>query len=172
MFLSLSAAREELQCYYILFRVPCCPVQMNRDEPSVTTNFDVRVVLAASSTMLSCPSVRKQKLWKKNPKTITKTGQWDSTDPSFQLESGVKAYYSKCHSFAIFKEASLKACAPHYVDYAMHGCDSLAGSFALKGKDRPDEASFFPLKLARPGEETPHGSKKLRIKTVEKVGNF
>lgn len=79
----------------------------------------------------------------------------------------MKAYYFKCHSFVIFKEVSLKACAPHYVDYAMHGCDSLASSFAPKGKDRPDEASFFPLELARPGEETPHGSKKLRKKTVE-----
>lgn len=76
----------------------------------------------------------------------------------------MKAYYFKCHSFVIFKEVSLKACAPHYVDYAMHGCDSLASSFAPKGKDRPDEASFFPLELARPGEETPHGSKKLRKK--------
>lgn len=52
MFLSLSAAREELQCYYIFFRVPCCPLQMNRDEPSVTADLDV-MRSTVSSAMLS-----------------------------------------------------------------------------------------------------------------------
>lgn len=57
MFLSLSAAREELQCYYIFFAfLAGCPLQMNRDEPSVTADLDV-MRSTVSSAMLS---VRKE----------------------------------------------------------------------------------------------------------------
>lgn len=109
MFLSLSAAREEPQCYYISRSLLSYANEPRRAERDGRFRCEGRP---------QCCPVRKEtktldKNQKKNPRAITKT--WSmGLYPSFQLESGVKAYYFKCHSFVIFKEASLKACAPHY----------------------------------------------------------
>lgn len=127
MFLSLSAAREELQCYYIsrsLLSFANEPRRAERDGrfrcvmnegPRRVVRNAVREETNKQKKKNSGQEIRRNNK-KKDLELSRRPLNETETLPMlpFDLKAGRRhTTYFKCHSFAIFKEASLKACAPH-----------------------------------------------------------